>query len=510
MSQFDSTLRLFEAMDGLDDAFIEESMLPDSSRPTAILRGRGGRDGLFARFARSGWAVAALCAVVSLSVLVAIVKLGIGAPAGDAMPPQQQGPANQVTDTLPSETDELPQEAVTLPEESDRVPAGTTSVDEQGLRYKSNGDGTCTCMGFTADEGQTDLHIPDYSPDGDVVTALYAYAFSNCMELTEVTLPAGLRSYDRGTFPMEVEIYHLYGNVLYLGTEKNPYMVAVATADNRPGATSLHPHTRLLADRALTYDSGSYFALKWGDRVPAYTDSEVFSLPSTLAYVGEYALLDVGRDITYNGYLIGWDSLTAHPRTGLIRTVEGQPVTVTCLDGVTQSETSEIRDVRVDSGATLEGDVFFGGYYTYYRGINEDYYAYLRAPEGYTAIPEQFVTVSAVFGETSRVLTAEELTGLRLLPAFSWNEEVNTFAEAFNRDPAALYAGKSVVMVYLTENSMYDHTLTDITVTDGRIHVTLTRSAEGKEMVGSRFILIPVDDPDGKMVGYEVEVEVKG
>ena len=176
----------------------------------------------------------------------------------------------------------------------------------------------------------------------------------------------------------------------------------------------------------------------------------------------------------------------------------------------TPSETFELRDVRVDSGATLEGDVFFGGYYTYYRGINEDYYAYLREPEAYAAIPEQFVTVSAVFGETSRVLTAEELTGLRLLPAFSWNEEVNTFAEAFNRDPAALYAGKSVVMVYLTENSMYDHTLTDITVTDKRIHITLTRSVEGEELVGSRFILIPVDDPEGKMVGYEVEVEVKG
>ena len=511
MSQFDSTLRLFEAMDGLDDTFIEESMLPDGGRPASVLRGRGNRNGLLSRFARSGWAVAILCAVVSLSVLTAIVKLGIGAPAGDSQPPQNQGPANQVTDTLPSETDELPQEAVTLPEESDRVPAGTTSVDEQGLRYKSNGDGTCVCMGFTADEGQTTLRIPNHSPDGDVVISLYAYAFSSCMELTDVTLPAGLRSYDRGTFPMEVEIYHLYGNILYLGTEKNPYMVAVATADNRPGATSLHPHTRLLADRALTYDSGSYFAMKWGDSVPAYTDSEVFSLPSTLAYVGEYALLDVGRDVTYNGYLIGWDSLTASPRTGLIRTVDGQPVTVTCLDGVTPSETFELRDVRVDSGATLEGDVFFGGYYSYYRGINEDYYAYLREPEAYTAIPEQFVTVSAVFGEESRVLTADELAAVRLLPTFAGDSDLTAFTEAFNRDPAALYAGKTVVMVYLTETALYGHTLTDITVTDGRIHITLTRTGEdASDAVGSRFVLIPVEDPNGNIAEYEVEVEVNG
>lgn len=44
MSQFDSALRLFEELDGLDDAFIEEGMLPDAS--TGIpLRGRASRRG---------------------------------------------------------------------------------------------------------------------------------------------------------------------------------------------------------------------------------------------------------------------------------------------------------------------------------------------------------------------------------------------------------------------------------------------------------------------------------
>ena len=508
MSEFDSSLRLFEAMDGLDDAFIQEGMLPDTAALSPVMRQRGrNRDGLFARFARSGWAVAILCAVVSLSVLAAIVKLGIKPPTGDAPPHENMDPAGSATDTLPSETDELP----TLPAESDRVPAGTSSTDEAGLRYVSNGDGTCTCMGFTADEGQTEISIPDYSPDGDVVIEVYQYAFRNHMGLTRVTLPAGLRRYDRNTFPMEAEIYHLYGNILYLGTEKNPYMVAVATADNRPGATSLHPHTRLLADRALTYDSGSYFAMKWGSRVPDYTDSPLFTIPSTVAYIGEYALLDVGRDITYNGYLVGWDALTSADHTGLIRTVEGLPVTVTCLDGITRSEAAEIRDVRVDSGATLEGDVFFGGYFTYYRGMNEDYYAYLQDPEAYTAIPEQFVTVSAVFGEQPRVLTVEELSDVRLIPTFTGNSDLIAFAEAFNRDPAALYAGKSVVMVYLAENSLYPHAVTGVTVSDGMIHVTLTRITEGgaPEMSGKRFILIPLDDPAGELAEAEVRVEVK-
>ena len=507
MSQYESALRLFEELDGLDDAFIEESMLSDASVMSPIRGGKSRRKGSspLLRFMSSGWAVAMLCAVVSLSVLAAVVKLGIKAPSGDLQPPANSSPEDGFTgETLPSETDEIP----TLPEESDRVPAGTVSVDESGLRYVSNGDGTCVCMGFVSDDGQTVLRIPNHSPDGDAVIEIHRNAFSNRVELTEVTLPAGLRVYDRGTFPMEAEIYHLYGNVLYLGTEKNPYMVAVSTADNRPGATSLHPHTRLLADRAMTYDSGSYFALKWKDTVPAYTDSPVFTIPSTVAYIGEYALLDVGRDITYNGYLMGWDSLTAAAHTGLVRTVDGSPVTVTCLDGTTQSLVRETLDVRLDSTVKLADGVLYGGYYTYCRGINEDYYAWLKDPAAFAFGPDQFVTVSAVFGKAPRVLTAEELADVRLLPSFVGDGDFTAFAEAFNHDPAALYAGKSVVMVYLTESYMCDHTLTGITVTDGRIHITLTRSVEGNELVGSRFILIPVDDLHGELAGCAVTVEV--
>lgn len=494
-------------MDGLDDAFIQEGMLPDTAVTTPI-RGKGRRrDNILARFARSGWAVAILCAVVSLSVLAAVVKLGIKAPSGDLQPPANNSPEDGFTgETLPSETDE----PVTLPEESDRVPAGTASVDESGLRYVSNGDGTCVCMGYVSGKGQTALRIPNHSPDGDAVIEIYRNAFSNSIELTEVILPAGLRVYDRGTFPMEAEIYHLYGNVLYLGTEKNPYMVAVSTADNRPGATSLHPHTRLLADRAMTYDSGSYFALKWKDTVPAYTDSSVFVIPSTVAYIGEYALLDVGRDITYNGYLMGWDSLTAAAHTGLVRTVEGSPITVTCLDGTAESLAREVREVRPDSTAQVVDGVLYGGYFTYCRGINEDYYAWLKNPAAFAVGPDQFITVSAVFGEAPRVLTAEELADVRLLPTFAGDGDFTAFTEAFNRDPAALYAGQSVVMVYLRESSLCRHTVTDVVVSEGKIHVILTRSGEGApEAEGERFLLIPVRDPEGELVGAEVSYTVK-
>lgn len=508
MSQYESALRLFEELDGLDDAFIQEGMLPDTAVMTPIRGGKIRRGGsLLARFGRSGWAVAMLCAVVSLSVLVAVVRLGLKDPAGNTDPPGENLPNDGFTgETLPSETDELP----TLPEESDRVPVGTTSVDENGVRYRSNGDGTCTCMGFEDPEGKTTLHIPDYSPDGDVVISIYRYAFRDQIGLTEVILPAGLRSYDTYTFPMEAEIYRLYGNILYLGSDDNPYMVAVSTADNRPGATSLHHHTRLLATRALTYDNGSYFAMKWAARVPDYPDSPTFTLPSTLAYVGEYALLDVGRDITYNGYLVGWDALTAQKNAGLIRTVEGEAVTVTCLDGTAESTPKEAREIHLDSTAYAEEGILFGGYYSYCRGINEAYYAWIKDPEAFTAIPEQFITDGAVFGPDPRVLAAEELASLRLAPIGTADASVTDFIEDLGNDPAAFYRGKSVVMVYLSENSLCRHTVTDVSVSDGKIHVILTRSKEGApEAEGERFVLIPVRDPEGELGGAEVSFTVR-
>lgn len=504
MSQYENALRLFEELDGLDDAFIEEGMLPDSAL-TPPLRGRrphrkGGASIL--RFLNSGWGVAMLCAVVSVSVLIALVRLSVRDPAGSMSPSENDHPADGVTgETLPSETDE----PVTLPPEAERVPAGTTSVDQSGLRYISNGDGTCICMGLATDEEPTVLHFPDYSPDGDAVISIYAYAFRNCLGLTEVTLPAGLRSYDRDTFPMEAEIYHLCGNILYLGSDQNPYMVAVSTADNRPGATSLHPHTRILAARALTYDSGSYFALKWGERVPDYTDSAVFSLPSSLAYIGQYALLDVGRDITYNGYLVGWDALTANAHAGLVRTVDGRSVNVICLDGQTETAVTDTLEVKLDSTAYAEDGVLFGGYFSYYRGINEDYYAWLADPAAFSEGPDQFVTVSAIFGETSRVLTPAELASVSLTLSGTADAFLSAFAEAYNRDPATLYAGKSVVMLYLQESALYRHSVTDVAVTNGRIHITLTRGeADASGTDGARTILIPVDDPEGSLAGATV------
>ena len=232
MSTYEGSLRLFEELDGLADEFIEESMLPDGNLTSPARRKPKG--GLW-RFLTGGAGVAILCAAVSLGILTALIHVGLSGDGsmGNMSPPQQDGPGHSAF------PDAVTDEPVTLPEESDRVPVGTRSEDESGLYYVSYGDGTCICMGFLRDEGQTHLAIPTYSPDGDAVVAIYSYAFRNCLSLESVTLPAGLRSFDHKTFPMEAPIYHIYGNILYLGSENNPYMVAVAVG-RRP---SFNPTT---------------------------------------------------------------------------------------------------------------------------------------------------------------------------------------------------------------------------------------------------------------------------
>ena len=85
---------------------------------------------------------------------------------------------------------------------------------------------------------------------------------------------------------------------------------------------------------------------------------------------------------------------------------------------------------------------------------------------------------------------------------------LSEFLESYNRDPAALYRGKSVVLLCLTESNLYQHSVSDITASEGRVHVTLSREGGREDAEGTRFILVPVHDPDGSLRGASVTVSV--
>lgn len=67
------------------------------------------------------------------------------------------------------------------------------------LEFTSNGDGTCSVTGIGKCK-DTELVIPDVSPDGDRVTGIGDNAFFICTKLTSVTIPDSVTSIGENAF----------------------------------------------------------------------------------------------------------------------------------------------------------------------------------------------------------------------------------------------------------------------------------------------------------------------
>jgi hypothetical protein len=312
---------------------------------------------------------------------------------------------------------------------------------------------------------------------------------------------------------MEAPIYTVYGNILYLPSHSYPYMAAVATIGDRPALTSPAVGTRIIACHAFTYDVSTYFALHWQDQIQTVYEKDTFTIPSSVIHIGDYGLTDVGKPITYSGFLVGWDSLTAGAHKNLIRTVSGEPLPVQCLDGTTVTAASEPADVWL-SGSTALGEdgVLFGGYLSYTQKLNPDYYAWRTDPDGFEHIPDQFITVQEIFGTQSRVLTVEELRSVRLTAQGSTDDTLTAFLEAYNRDPAELYKGSSVVMLHMRDvEAFYRFTVAETVVTPDHVHVILEIIPEEDviQLRSQQFVLIPVDDPTGRLADATVSFEIR-
>lgn len=84
--------------------------------------------------------------------------------------------------------------------ESDEKPdVSTDFVASTGLKFESNGDGTCSIVGLGGCS-DADLVIPTVSPDGDTVTLIKEYAFMNLENVDSVTLINYNYEVDTGAF----------------------------------------------------------------------------------------------------------------------------------------------------------------------------------------------------------------------------------------------------------------------------------------------------------------------
>ncbi len=117
-------LTIFEAMNDMNDDLIMSAAITNTSK--ANLR----RPSVFRRFINSGWGVAAVCALVSVSVLGGIIWAGL---QPDPKPPIS---TDALTEAPATETETLPQDLPTEePEETVPEPVRGTEMKEEYLSF---------------------------------------------------------------------------------------------------------------------------------------------------------------------------------------------------------------------------------------------------------------------------------------------------------------------------------------------------------------------------------------
>ena len=105
---------------------------------------------------------------------------------------------------------------------------GKKSPYSEGLAFTSNGDGTCYVSGIGTCT-DTNIIIPETSPNGESVTSIGSYAFYGCSKLQ----------------------YNIYDNAKYLGNEQNPYLYLAYSINDDITSCDIHDNTRFIGDNAF-------------------------------------------------------------------------------------------------------------------------------------------------------------------------------------------------------------------------------------------------------------------
>ena len=112
---------------------------------------------------------------------------------------------------------------------------GEAEPVSEGLEFDSNGDGTAVLISIGECE-DTDVVIPAYTPDGDLVVSIEANAFAGS-DITGVTIPVGITEIGRRAFHNCTSLTDVY----YGGTEAQWEQVSIhATGNSALTGATLH------------------------------------------------------------------------------------------------------------------------------------------------------------------------------------------------------------------------------------------------------------------------------
>ncbi len=146
----------------------------------------------------------------------------------------------------------------------------------EGLNFKSNGNGTCSLssMGSCRD---TNIIVPSVSPSGDIVTAVSASAFYNCVQLNSIRIPESVTSIGNNAFAFCANMrtvvlsnnitswgngvlagcdslqYRQSNGLSYVGSEQNPYLVLVIANDKNREEYEVNEKTIFVSNNAFSH-----------------------------------------------------------------------------------------------------------------------------------------------------------------------------------------------------------------------------------------------------------------
>ena len=157
-------------------------------------------------------------------------------------------------------------------------------VPSEGLEYESNGDGTCYLIS-KGDCEDTDIVIPETSPDGDTVFAIDRNAFAD-EAITSITIPITIEEIGRNAFNGCDSLTDVY----YLGTEREWEALCENVATGNTALLNANIH---FAKDTVTYDGPTFV-------VESVTASAGDSVDVVVSLANNPGIMDMALSFTYD------------------------------------------------------------------------------------------------------------------------------------------------------------------------------------------------------------------
>lgn len=134
--------------------------------------------------------VIVLLAIITVTVVCLNVEQNDNNEEGGDITDVMADPQESDTEDMSTQqTEPIVTEPVT-----ERIP-----YDEEGLLYQNNGNGTCTIIGLGTCL-ETEIRIPEKSPDDLKVVAISTGAFENCSKIVSIYIPSTVKTIGTGAF----------------------------------------------------------------------------------------------------------------------------------------------------------------------------------------------------------------------------------------------------------------------------------------------------------------------